>query len=371
MKVIISVGGKFHAFHLAKQLQKRGYLERLITSHPCFKVLNEGLPKEKIVSLPLKEILQRIWDNQWYPAELFDKQASKYIKSCDIFVGWSSFSLRCLKKAKSLGAITILERGSSHIENRRDILKEEYQRFGLKPKLPDKRIIEKELKEYQQADYISVPSSYAKRTFLERGIPEEKLIQVPYGVDIDCFHPVLKEDNTFRLIYVGTLSLRKGVHYLLRAVDELKLKNFETWLIGPLTSEVKPFFKKYKDSFRYLGPIPHTQLYKYYSQGSLFVQPSIDEGLSLVILQAMACGLPVVCTTNTGGADIMRDGIDGFIIPIRNVDALKEKILYLYENQDICRKMGEFALKKIRERFSWDNYGERIVNIYLQILKNK
>ena len=91
---------------------------------------------------------------------------------------------------------------------------------------------------------------------------------------------------------------------------------------------------------RHLGPFPERELHKYYSQGSVFCLNSIEDGFGMILVQAMACGLPVITTTNTGGADIVRDGRDGFIIPIRDVAALKEKILYFYENPEAAAAWG-------------------------------
>ena len=88
----------------------------------------------------------------------------------------------------------------------------------------------------------------------------------------------------------------------------------------------------------------------------------------MVQAQAMACGLPVICTTNSGGADIVRDGIDGFVLPIRDTEALKEKILHLYDNRDLLRQMGDNAVRRVREGFTWDDYGERITAAYAQRL---
>ena len=88
----------------------------------------------------------------------------------------------------------------------------------------------------------------------------------------------------------------------------------------------------------------------------------------MVQLQAMACGLPVICTTNTGGEDIIRNGKEGFVVPIRDVEALKEKILYLYNNPEKCKRMGYNAKKMVRENFTWDYYGDRIIKKYKEIL---
>lgn len=381
MKVIVSCSGKFHAFNLAEQLDKRGYLHKLITSFysknrdilPEFRRDKEEIDSAKVVTNIIPEIvgkgLKKIpflgdlanWN--YYSLEIFDNWASSQIDKCDLFVGWSGYSLQSLRKAKSLGAVTILERGSSHILFQKEILEEEYANYGIKDKLIDNKIVQKELLEYQEADYISIPSEFVKETFVNKGIDPKKLIQIPYGVDLTNFRKIQKEDDIFRVIFAGSLSLRKGVHYLLKAFSELGLKNVELVLIGHQSKEIKPFMEKYKEYYRYIGKVLHLELYRYLSQGSIFVLPSVEEGLAMVIPQAMACGLPVICTTNTGGADIIRDEKEGFIIPIRDVEALKAKILYLYENEGKRKQMSEMALQRVKG-FTWDVYGRNMINQY-------
>jgi glycosyltransferase involved in cell wall biosynthesis len=225
------------------------------------------------------------------------------------------------------------------------------------------------LREYQEADFISIPSEFVKKTFLEQGIPEDRLIQIPYGVDLTNFYPVPKSDKIFRIIHCGAISIRKGIPYLLQAFSELKLKNAELWLIGSLTDEIKPFLARFSSpAILHKGPFPEKDLYKYYSQGSIFCLASIEDGFGMVLAQAMSCGLPAICTTNTGGADIITEGRNGFIIPIRDVEALKEKILYCYDNPDACAAMGESARKRVQTGFSWSDYGQNMIASYHKIL---
>jgi glycosyltransferase involved in cell wall biosynthesis len=379
MRVTISVGGRFHAFNLAHQLLKRGHLRCLITSYPKFEVRKYGIPRSKVKSLLVKELLERGWrrlptalqgayNPQYLIHEAFDRLACRRLEPSDITVGWSSFFLRTMRVAKQMGAVTIVERGSSHMLYQQEILREEYGQLGLMPTLAHPRIVEKELEEYEQADYIAVPSHFVKRTFLERGTPEEKLIYVPFGVDLDEFGQVPKDDDRFRVVYAGGMTIRKGVHFLLQAFCELNLPNAELFLVGAMREEMQHFFKRYEDRFTWIGHVPQRELHKYYSQGSVFVLASLEEGLAMVLPQAMACGLPVICTENTGGSDIIRDGVDGFIIPIRETEAIKEKLLFLYDNPDLCRKMGRSAQERVATGFTWDDYGERIVRAYEKIL---
>lgn len=380
IKVTISVSGKFHAFHLAGQLEKRGYLDRIFTSYPWLAVKDSGLPRRKVSCLISKEILERLLYKipylsektavANYIADFFDNQVAARIKPCSIFVGAPRYSLNTIRKIrKSFPAKVIIERVSSHIQAYRNILLEEQERLGIKSNFIPSRVMEKELQEYQEADYIAVPSTFARQTFLNKNFSEDKLINMPWGVDTSTFRPIPKRDNVFRIISVG-MRIIKGIHYLLRAVDELGLKGLELWLIGgSIDDGLKPFLKKYSKKFRYLGAIPQRQLYKYYSQGSLFVLFSLEDGFGMSLLEAMSCGLPVICSDSVGAKDVVRDTIDGFIVPTRDVSALKEKILYLYDNPHIRQRMGDSARENVTRNFTWDNYGDKVSNTYLNLLK--
>jgi glycosyltransferase involved in cell wall biosynthesis len=155
------------------------------------------------------------------------------------------------------------------------------------------------------------------------------------------------------------------VQYLLQAFYELNLPDAELWVVGSLTKEIEPFLAKYQsDRIILKGKHPQNQLRWFYSQCSVFCLASIEEGLAMVQPQAMACGLPVIHTTNTGGEDIVRNGIDGFCVPIRDVEALKEKILFFYENPESLVEMGKNALKQARGSLSWDDYGKKMISAY-------
>ena len=381
MQVIVSVGGRFHAFYLAQQLLKRGYLKRLITSYPKFEVKKYGIPSGRVKSIIIKEMMHRGWSHlpkflrsiynpQFFISETFDKLAAKNLGECDICVAFSNFALHTNRRAKELGAVTIVQRGSAHMLYQQKIIEDEYEKFGLKFNRTHPKIIEKQLMEYEEADYIFVPSIFAKRTFLEKGIPEEKLIHASYGIDLSEFKQLPKGDNVFRVIFAGGMTLQKGVHYLLQAFSELNLPNSELLLIGGISDEIKPFFEKYEGTFKWLGHKPQAELHRYYSQGSVFVLNSIQDGFGMVMTQAMACGLPLISTANTGGPDLIEDGKEGFIIPIRDVEAIKERILFFYENPKLCKEMGESAKKKVSQGFTWDDFGENIVREYSRVLED-
>ena len=387
MKVTISVGGKFHAFYLAKQLDKYGFLDTIFTSYPYFKVKDSRIDRKKVKCLVKKEILERIFyilpyikfkekiDIPYYTANLFDYEVSHAIKPCDIFVGWSGFCLYTIKKIRnSFKPKIIVERGSVHIETQREIMQDEQRRLGISLNLPSSKIIHKEKEEYQLADFIVVPSNFAKDSFVKKGFNSEKIITVPLGVDIDLFKPALKEDKVFRVILVG-ISVRKGVHYVLKAFSELRLKNLELWLIGNLNQDIRSLFKIYEFNtelnLHLIGSVPQSHLYKYYSQGSVFVLFSLEDGFGMVVLEAMASGIPVICSSNVGAKDVIREDIDGFVLPVRDTESLKEKIIFLYEHPHLCKEMGEAARENVIKNYTWQHYGERIIETYKKIYENK
>ena len=260
MRITILVGGKFHAFDLAQQLETKGHLLKLITTYPKWKVKkNYAIPKKKIITFFFKELVERLIYKLRLTSFLyflfkhinryFENFASKNVdyKNTDIIIGWSGFSYKTFIKAKAYKIIKICERGSSHIKFQKEILQEEYKKFNMKFKF-DEEEIEKEIKEYNLADYISVPSNFSKKTFLENGVEERKIITTPYGVDLLTFKKHPKTDKILRFISVGTVGVRKGSFYTLKAFDELKLPNCELLIIGHIEDEFLPIANRFKNN---------------------------------------------------------------------------------------------------------------------------
>ena len=374
VRVILSAAFGGGAFHYAEQLDKRGHLCRWLTSRPDAR--RWRVDPTRIRTNVLPEIVERVsrrlpWLRDRVPgaylkAEMFDGWASRRLSECDVVVAFADFALRTLRRAKALGAVTVVERGSAHIRRQKQLLEEEHRRFAGGPMAMDERLMEKQLLEYEEADYIAVPSTFARDSYVAYGVRAEKLICVPIGVDLGHFRPAPKTDRTFRILAVAG-DLRKGCQYLLDAVRQLKLTDCEVVLFGGATPELAPVLSEYRDVYRYIGKLPHRDLYRHYSQGSVFVSPSVEDGWGLVVNEAMACGLPVICSENTGARDMVRDGIDGFVVPTRDVGALADRLGYLYAHAAEMTAMGRSALARVRE-FTWDRYGEQIASEYQRVL---
>tara|TARA_B110000211_G_C14083489_1_gene555649 strand:- start:2665 stop:3843 length:1179 start_codon:yes stop_codon:yes gene_type:complete len=386
MKVDISVIGRFHAFNLAKYFQYKKILNKLITPLPKYSANNYDISSENIVSCWWCELIVRLIrklrlvrrdpGNISIYHNCYMRSVEAHVKSsgANVFIGFAGVSLNALKIAKSRGMLTILERGSSHRRFQTKILKEEYMLSSINANndfSENQPIFLREMEEYRVADYISVPSQFVARTFVEEGIDRSRLLINPYGVDLEEFSQIQKKDQVFRIIFSGSGCLRKGYHYLLQAFYELNLKNCELWHLGSVNEEVRPYLDRFKHkNWIFKGHIPQKKLYEFYSQGSVLVLPSLEEGFAMVQFQAMACGLPLICTTNTGGEDLISsDGEEGFVVPIRDVDAIKQKLKWMYDNQHQAEIMGKKAKQKILSGFSWDDYGDRYVKNLKMALK--
>lgn len=380
----ISVLGRFHAFDLARELHKRGKLESLITSFPKYAARDFQVPKHLIRSLPSVEVLRRVWlrsppllkrifDARAIIRDKYDRAAAKHISpNCDIFVGWSGASLRSLQRAKELGATTILERGSCHIAVQDRILREEAERSACDIPLPSRQEIEQERLEYEQADFIAVPSAFAEESFIEQGFARERIVRIPFGVALQQFNiPKQARDprRPFRILHVGAVSHQKGCHYLLRAFRELALPNSELHFVGRVDASMRTLLAREQapNIFAH-GTKAQSELPAAYHDASVFCLASVHEGLSMVLAQAMACGLPVIASANTGAAEFIEDGVDGFLFDARNQDQLKQHLLSLHAHPDQRNAIGERANTKIRSGFDWHDYGNRIDAVYSDLL---
>jgi len=297
---------------------------------------------------------------------LFDYLASKYVTNGDIFYGWMGMSLIQIRKAKRLNMKTIVVCASSHPTYQRKILKEEYRKWKVPFDVGNYKIYLKSLKEIKESDFIKIPSNFVKDTFIRYKVPEEKLINIPFGVDLNKFRPkknYKNNNNNFRLIFVGSVGIRKGVPYLLKAWEELNLKNAKLYIVGAIANDIKHILIKYQQRKDIIFTGWTNSVLSYLKESDVFVFPSIEEGSALVTYEAMAVGLPSIVTFNTGS--IIRDGKDGFVIPIRNIKALKEAILYLYDNPSEIKRMGKNARRYV-EKYSWEKYENRLYKTLLE-----
>jgi len=312
--------------------------------------------------------------SQYLHAVAFDKYVAWRMQSLhpDIFVAFSRYGLNSFCVCKDRGITTVVERGSAHTVVRERILNEEYARLGATDQRNqlDIKVVERELLEYEKADYISVPSGFATDSFVDMGVPREKIIRTPYGVDLERFQPDPNgHQERFTVLTVGNLGIEKGTGYLLDSITLLGRRDIKLKMAGSLDTYIKNKLRTFRQPWTFAGHIHQQNLASLYNSASVYCLLSVQEGMSMTVLEAMACGIPVVASINTGAADIITDGVDGFIVPIRDLEATAEKLLLLYKNPDICVEMGRCARKRVAE-CAWDNYGNIVSKEYKRICKD-
>jgi glycosyltransferase involved in cell wall biosynthesis len=227
---------------------------------------------------------------------------------------------------------------------------------SLKSQIPQGDLVSRLDEECESADLIMVGSTFAADTFRQQGISENRLLTIPYGAEVsDRFTPLLEErsPNRFSVLFVGQITQRKGITYLFRGYKEMRGPGTELLLAGRISGNPAAL-QPYQDLYRHLGNVPQQQLADLYRSADVFVLPTLIEGMPLVVLEAMACGLPVVVTPN-GPSDIVRDGIDGFVVPIRDSSAISEKLSLLRDDPSLRQRMGQAARLRSLE-FSWQRY---------------
>jgi starch synthase len=270
------------------------------------------------------------------------------------------------------GGRWVCDRASTHIRTQQRVLEEEHARWGAKAPYFSREGIERAEAEYDSADAIVVPSEFVRRSFIERGFSEAKIVKCPFGVDLAQFRPLPRGGESrarLRVIFLGTASLRKGIGYLLDAMRPLvNAGTVETWLIGARHRDALPVLARHAGEFDAFGPFPRAELGTWLSRCDVLVLPSVEEGLAVVMAQAMACGLPVVATPNTGAEDLFTDGVEGFLVPPHSAQHIRHRIYWMLDNRAAVLAMGEAARRRVRLVGGWSTYAQTLITLYRSLL---
>jgi glycosyltransferase involved in cell wall biosynthesis len=290
----------------------------------------------------------------------FDRWTVARIVPCDAFIGISGSGLLTGRKVQANGGIFICDRGSTHQRFQEEVLAEEYRRWKLPPPLDQPHIARREEEIYATADAITVPSTVARRSFLQMGIPAEKVHVIPYGVRLDRFSRTQPPpSDSFQVLFAGQVTLRKGIPYLLQAFARLKHPRKKLTIVGGVPNEMRSLLSTLPtENVTFAGVLPQPELAEKMSASHLLVLPSVEEGLALVQGQAMASGCPVLATAATGAEDLFTDGEQGFIVPDQNVETLTERMQQIADDPALQQRLSKAALLRVQTLGGWDKYGE-------------
>jgi glycosyltransferase involved in cell wall biosynthesis len=202
--------------------------------------------------------------------------------------------------------------------------------------------------EWDLADLVLVNSEWSANALIQQGVPSEKIIIVPLAIDVSATQhsePIIAK-GTLKVLWLGSVILRKGVQYLVEAAKKLQSQNIEFLLAGPLGISDR-VVREFPSNIKLLGRITRDHLSRVYREAHIFVLPTISDGFAVTQLEAMEHGLPVIATPNCG--NVVTDGVDGFIVPAREGDSLAAAIARLDSDRKLVREMSCNALKTIRK----------------------
>jgi glycosyltransferase involved in cell wall biosynthesis len=389
--VFIAHPGTQHSYQAALALQERGLLRRYLTGTLYYRrtggvvgVLMRALPAKQragferrirrrrleglddslVSSMDIIEIGHSVADRLGLPPamgfrlfqfrqERFQRRAARMVEELRprVVVCYDSAALQVFEAARRVGATCVLDQSIGHVTQ----LIRQFEAAGLEHGQREE-FVSNSLAEVRAADVIVTSSEYVVTGLKEAGLPEERIIAIPYGVDLRSFSPRTDRGGKGKVqaLYVGHISKRKGVSYVVDAFTRAQLPQLELTLLGRRVDDVK--IAANIEGLKHVEAVPHQEVPGYYRRSDFFVQMSLHESSAMTVFEALASGLPVITTPNSGS--VVRDGVEGFVISPRDVGALADRMRLLTEDVGMRERMSHNARLRA-EQFGWDKYRQR------------
>lgn len=399
-KVIVAHPFRQHSFELAKAMEMQGILSYYCTTvydKPkslmgiAKKILNKkwkhkaagrkanGVPDEKIVLFcELRGYLAlfinhfskninftRVYQRYLYRA--FGKKVAKYAKkiNADAVIIYDTTATECFRELQGTNVVKILDMAAISRKYARHIYETEQEKYGFsyfsetQRYLWNDKVLEYMNEEIDLADYFIVASDFTRRSLNYCGVNDEVIATIPYGVDLSKFYPA-KISNEYkgplRLIFVGHVDYQKGLHHLFEALRNIPKEKIQLDIYGVYND--KDSIVRYGKECccaNYHGFVTADQLRVVYQNSDVMVFPSTNDGYGLVVLEALACGLPVVCSKNAGACDIIQNGINGYAFSSGDIEELEDIIMWCVNNKSELVNMRTAAQNSVKG-CNWDNY---------------
>lgn len=340
-----------------------------------------GIPKEKTKLFPLLGLLSYLAARALPPYQgeafrfalhpFYDRWVRSLLRPGDHILSSYGYANSCFRWARRNGGQTFLDAGNSHPLHFWKVVSEEHQRWGCPYPPVSPAHHRRSVAMMRDVNWVLAPSHFVEDSFLQNGFSSNKIVRMPYAIDLNIFQPIPTQpkNRPFTVINTGGLSLRKGTPYLLEALKILKAKipNLRILLTRQISDGIKPILARYGDlPIEWSATLPPALLADRLRSADLFILPSLEEGMARTALEAMACGLPVVLTPNTGACDLVKEGVNGSVVPLRDPNAIVEMALFwrnqmkesyvrsrlpdfdrtLLDQPRFCQRMEEF-LKRI------------------------
>lgn len=391
MKIIVSHIGKQHVNALLLGLRKHGVLEKFYTSIAANKFTPppylgkiwvekikkqhfQGISNDKIVHFPLIAFFKKIIKSEYWGLKTshkwFDKWVASIIKTVDfdILIGYENSNLWSFKMAKKRGKITVLDFTAVHHGFQNPVL----TATNVYSNSKEVAYISNQKEEaLRYTDYIIALSTFAEKTLIDSGFPQNRIYKTYLGINQTVFTPKnqYNTEGPLELYFVGTLSYRKGLPFMMQLLNTLIERKFNVrlTLIGPVDDfEVPELDAPY---FRYIPFLSHTALVKIHHELDLFIFPSNIDSWAQVVIEAMACGSPILVSENTGAKDAVAQG-GGVVLPVGDLTAWVNAVEHFYNNRFLLKKVGEQAAL-VSKQYTWEAYHEQIFEIMTDIYQRE
>jgi glycosyltransferase involved in cell wall biosynthesis len=398
-KITVSHAGKQHSYHLAKALLDIGRLEGFYTSsYVSFRWMQQlvlksgnqffsrrfkpGLGSPFVHShwhFELAEFMTRriqgksltVQDLVYKRDTDFDQMMARKMPAIrsGVFWGFQGSCHASLESARQSGKMAVCELATAHVVQARKILAEEAR---LQPEWADSidnlyfpAEYEKRLEEEpHRADLVVSASEFTSQTLLQSGIAAEKIRKLSLGFEAEHIHFSTEakgfSSRPLKLLFAGTITQRKGISYLLDAAESWAGgKEVELHLVGGIQGSGQAFRKR-KHLVHYHPAVSQAEMFRMYTEFDALILPTLFEGFGLVLVEAMAAGLPVIATSHSMAPDIVQQGRNGWIIPLRDSNAILESVSELRrlsdENYSALRK----SARQSALSFTWEKFTENL-----------
>jgi glycosyltransferase involved in cell wall biosynthesis len=376
MKVCIAIPGVFHYKNYVELLSASGILDSFIYSHKLSTVFGPNSRniyiKEYLVQAHGR-IFQGAYTDIFFPFyhDIWAQHASKFLHNPNILhIPLHGAAIPLAKKIRYQGGVVLGEALNSHPKSRNEILeKEDHLLFG-RVRSPQRKIMSRQLEEIGQTHYILAPSRWVKDSYVSQGYDADKIFVLPYAGNNSNFPLKTKYEvnSRLRLIVVAGVTPRKGHHKLLEAIALTGL-SITVIFAGSIDTEFAKILKKRwpKLLIEFLGKVSHLELGNLLTSCDIFCLPSLEEGLAVSICEAMAVGLPVIASDQSGAGELIENGKNGFLYDCHAICSLCKIILDLSNNEGLRRSIGQNAQLHMQLKNNWGLYAEKLAEIYQEI----
>jgi glycosyltransferase involved in cell wall biosynthesis len=310
-----------------------------------------------------------LWE-QWVRRQLARPDCPKF-DAVQVIMGFGS---ALFPVAAARGALKIVDCPNSHPTSYYGYWQRECDLWCPGEQVPIPRWMYARMnRDLEAADVVLCPSDFVRDTMILNGVPAAKCVVNPFGVNTNVFRPRETVPPAPRFVCVGTICLRKGHQYLFRAFERLKQihPRAELVCVGEYKCDFRKERPRWEGSFVHHERLTHPELAKLLQSASAFVLASVEEGFARVLSEAMGAALPIIATYETGARTIVRDGVEGFIVPSRNPVALADAMDKIISDPDLNLRMGQSAHQKGAVANTWQDYSRRLLEEYARHKANR